>query len=466
VQALDEPPGAVRVIPAKMLLVGSTPEGAIRPQRTPIRHWSSHSAPFWDMLMGMQVSFNAQPSESGRDLRDFIAAVADDEALVDLEVVVAWAKRSGLDLVRASLDIIRAREGGSTRLIVGIDEGGATQEGLMLARELFEAVHVFHVDTWRTFHPKVYVARGDAVARVLVGSNNLTAGGVYYNYEAGLECVLDLSISEDHALLDQITRYIEQLRDDAAVCLPLDDDLYDELVRNPRYRVRQETVEKPPVPEEDPADLPDNVDAPGAPGAEDQLPPSVFGQSSTKKRHRPSVPAGVASPPITSIPAVPRPQSSPKRISRGTGGTVVKRWTKELTNSDAQQKLTANTQITGNLKLTQAGHPINHETYFRHDFFGPAAWASEPKPRGELETAEIDVEVLIDGTSVGVHRMVVDHADYRIADQSNVPTWLKWKEFGEHLQQHDQRDKTVSLERFADGTYRAHIAAVASGPFL
>ena len=138
-----------------------------------------------------KIRFVAQPFGDGRDLRDFIHEVAEEPLLTRLDVVVAWAKRSGLSRLKRDLETIGTR-GAETRIIVGIDEGGATRQGLELARALFGTVHVFHDRSGRTFHPKVYLARGDTSARLMVGSHNLTAGGVYFNYEAGLEAELEL----------------------------------------------------------------------------------------------------------------------------------------------------------------------------------------------------------------------------------------------------------------------------------
>jgi hypothetical protein len=55
-------------------------------------------------------------------------ALADDK-LSEFTAVVAWAKESGLSRIRAMLQAFRAR-GGATRIILGIDEGGASIEGL------------------------------------------------------------------------------------------------------------------------------------------------------------------------------------------------------------------------------------------------------------------------------------------------------------------------------------------------
>jgi HKD family nuclease len=191
----------------------------------------------------VKVKFSAQPFADGTDLRDFlIDALRGGEEHSSLTAVVAWAKRSGLSRLAPFLQDFRAR-GGTTRLIVGIDEGGATRQGLTLARELFSTVHIFHERTARTFHPKIYLATSDISARLLVGSNNLTAGGLFYNYEAGLWCDLDLTLAEDAELAESVQTYIARLYDDESVCLDLTDELLTTLIRNPEYRVERRAEE-------------------------------------------------------------------------------------------------------------------------------------------------------------------------------------------------------------------------------
>jgi HKD family nuclease len=50
-------------------------------------------------------------------------------------------------------------------------------------------VNVYTVDTGSRaviFHPKLYLVRGEKVARLVIGSANLTLGGLNNNVEAGL----------------------------------------------------------------------------------------------------------------------------------------------------------------------------------------------------------------------------------------------------------------------------------------
>jgi hypothetical protein len=81
----------------------------------------------------MKATFVSQPFSGGPDMQSFIVSCAADPAMSQLDIVVAWAKRSGLRLVEPSLAAFKAR-GGTIRMIVGVSEGGATRQGLKVTR--------------------------------------------------------------------------------------------------------------------------------------------------------------------------------------------------------------------------------------------------------------------------------------------------------------------------------------------
>jgi hypothetical protein len=156
-----------------------------------------------------------------------------------LRIACAWGKRSGLSRVSVALRQFRDA-GGSSEAVLGVDEGGATREGLQLAMELFDEPRIFYDPGQRTFHPKAYVLEGDG-AVVGVGSWNLTKGGLFTNYEAGI--VAHLAAGEDADLLRDVHRFIDELVRQEANCRILDDDLYRALLANRRFGIEPETTQ-------------------------------------------------------------------------------------------------------------------------------------------------------------------------------------------------------------------------------
>lgn len=146
---------------------------------------------------------------SGRTIGDTLqlALRGDFGAFARFDAAIAFVKRSGVQHIASDLRDFVSRQG-RVRLVVGIDQNGTSIEGLS---DLVAAVGgqgeiwiVHSSDAYVTFHPKLYLFKGEDKALLLVGSGNLTQGGLYANDEAATVQVLDLRAPEDLQLLEQI----------------------------------------------------------------------------------------------------------------------------------------------------------------------------------------------------------------------------------------------------------------------
>jgi hypothetical protein len=414
----------------------------------------------------MHVRFVTQPFENGFDLRDFLLEVLNDSSIIRLDIVVAWAKRSGLRLVDDAFRAFRAR-GGIIRMVIGISEGGATKQGIGLAMNLADAAYVFHIPTGRTFHPKVYAAYGPSTAAVLVGSHNLTAGGAVNNLEAGTLCRLDLKDPEDRDYLASVVDdYFEHLLDDSEVCIQLNSSTFSAICDNPAYRVGDEDVSRYPVGSDDSGQSQAGVDSDSLTDDAQILQETVFGRSkytlrSAHSRRLPLV-----------IKEATGERSTPSQETVATGGTtagvtslqaVSKRWFKKLSRADAQRP-NAGTNPTGHLTLTQNRLPIDHTKYFRYVFFGDEDWHATSSSR---EEASVRVEVVVHGASLGMLGLIVDHNPSFEAGQGNRTTTLRWgDEMNEYFRHNNLVDDYATLEKYTDGTYKLTIDNSYSGPFV
>src|ERR1044071_3532296 len=131
-------------------------------------------------------------------LGDHLLAHLADPQWTECRAAVAFVKRSG---VRHVSDALRAFSERATVVIVaGVDRGGTSAEGLT---DLLDAIsergelYVFHNLNPSTFHPKVYYFRNETLAHILIGSGNLTEGGLFTNYEASAVLSLDLTKDGD-----------------------------------------------------------------------------------------------------------------------------------------------------------------------------------------------------------------------------------------------------------------------------
>lgn len=106
------------------------------------------------------------------------------------EMAVAWVRRSGTRHVASPFSKF-LKSGGFAQVTVGVDIENTSHEGLSdllaLQGEGSIETYIHHNEAEVVFHPKVYLLRNDAEARLIVGSNNLTEAGLFMNTEAGLQ---------------------------------------------------------------------------------------------------------------------------------------------------------------------------------------------------------------------------------------------------------------------------------------
>lgn len=101
-------------------------------------------------------------------------------------IAVAWAREGG---VIELLDCLAGKVP-ELRVIVGVNERGTTVEALLRLLTAASELWVFYKHPTQTFHPKLYAFDGDKSGTkcltVLVGSPNLTVGGLLSNFEVAL----------------------------------------------------------------------------------------------------------------------------------------------------------------------------------------------------------------------------------------------------------------------------------------
>ena len=100
-----------------------------------------------------------------------------------LSFIVAYAKLSGVYRLEPSLQNFKSN-GGKIKCVVGIDQKNTTFEALERLYAIADELYIFHSEIYsQTFHPKCYWLYSKDKLWFAVGSNNLTAGGLFSNYE-------------------------------------------------------------------------------------------------------------------------------------------------------------------------------------------------------------------------------------------------------------------------------------------
>lgn len=140
----------------------------------------------------------AHPFDDYR-LGDFLLSGLESDA-IGFAGAAAFARRSGVGYLAAALhSFSRTRP---FQLTIGVDLLGTSKEALelLLQSASDEArIFVFHNPN-ATFHPKHFRFEYDDRWEIYAGSGNLTAGGMFNNYELGLVAKLSKELKEDTAL--------------------------------------------------------------------------------------------------------------------------------------------------------------------------------------------------------------------------------------------------------------------------
>ncbi|CAM5298221.1 hypothetical protein LSHI6S_00605 [Leifsonia shinshuensis] len=318
-------------------------------------------------------------------------------------------------------------------MITGLSAGGATRQGLERALELCDTVDVVFDASGPTFHPKVYFLRDGDAASALVGSHNLTPGGLFRNVEAGIE--VRKEEAEDEPLFSKIDEWLDSLVSDSAMTVRLDASLLDELVSNPRFRIGDESIP-----------------AGSKPVATENVPDSgPFTKSKRSRRYAQLVSTSA----LEVIFGFPEDGADESAEPTDEPPTVLYLWSKKLSRSEALRP-NPGSNVTGVLRLGKAGWDVNVLTYFRELFFGSRPWALADEAKGKY-VCTVDLACTVDGVDLGVHTVTVDFMAGRVADQSNVPTVLHWGTLSSAVRDTDHIGSYVVLRAFSDGTFSLEI---------
>lgn len=177
----------------------------------------------------MQVRFVAQPHGSQLG-KLFLSELANPEPPTAVTIVSAFVARATIHRLKSRLRELHAA-GTKVRLVIGVDMGGTSKEVL---QELcsWSPIEVFVFKNKKagvTFHPKIYVIERDHVAEFFVGSNNLTDGGLFKNYEGAVH--LSYSLPADAASLTAAKSELSKfLTPDAPVAKLLDKEYLTKLL--------------------------------------------------------------------------------------------------------------------------------------------------------------------------------------------------------------------------------------------
>lgn len=348
---------------------------------------------------------------------------------------VAFVSESGVQEIEEKLKLYAA----NTTIFAGIRNDITSHQGLTRLHSVV-GNKLYTVDTGARnllFHPKLYFVCGEAHARLIVGSANLTLGGLNNNIEASMVLDFDLADKDDKAVVDNIETLLSSLPADypAHVVKVRSISELDDLLLS--GRIADETAF--PAPRQ-------TMAAVGAssndtiPRIKLKVPP--LSRALAKAR---------ANPKISKTGNLIKSSASASKLIPATVGIEFELvWeSKPLTRRDLTIPDVDGTHATGSVNLDKGllAEEVDHRHYFRDDVFSSLGWASRSTT---VDEAFAKFQLILKGISYGEFDLAIRHTNSTISrayEQRNAMTRLSWGPMREHIARPDLIGRALSLYR-------------------
>lgn len=133
-----------------------------------------------------------------------------ENGYANFTIFCAFAKNSGVLRLKKAIGKFKTT-GGYIKAFVGIDLDGTSYEALLNLFSLCNELYVIHSENFSTtYHSKIYLLENSTTAWCAIGSNNLTGGGLWTNFESCSIQSYDLSTEKSeleniYAVIDKYT---------------------------------------------------------------------------------------------------------------------------------------------------------------------------------------------------------------------------------------------------------------------
>ena len=389
----------------------------------------------------MNVTIIGQGFKPGHQkaVGDYLIEFLADEDFHTFTALSAFASEAGIRGL--SPHIVRAKERFThLGIIVGIDQEGTSKEALEAILALEIESYIFYQPSATIFHPKIYLFEGDQTARLIIGSSNMTAQGLFSNIETSVLVLIDQTVDADCQVLQDVKDYFDSI-------FTYDDPNLKRLTQE----LIKDLVELGIVPTE------------AERRTTQQEATALSGRASTSKLVTQLFPKRK----IVGVPSAFKKRRTPRATNRAVQTSVGKPsakgklvWTRKSLPASSVQVAGSGTNPTGGLRLVQdkfevEGQKINPSSYFRNVLFGDYTW-NQIRAKPLVEAATIPFEVIIKGEFVGRHDLAVRHKPSGEAGQHNYTTSISWGTLGE----------TIREAKLTRAQLNLYAPSSSEGPFL
>lgn len=340
---------------------------------------------------------------------------------------VAFVREDGVSLVESKLKQLAK----VSSFFVGIRNGITSIQAIK--RLLTLGVRVYAVDTGSRstlFHPKVFLAKGKTIASAIIGSANMTFGGLNRNIEAGAILALDLANKDDAAFLDSTLKLFEDLP-----------KRYPEHVFEIKgTAVAEALFNDGRLADEDVVIAPSVATAVRS-GERDKLKPMKLVQLGAPMRK--VAKRSIVKSSQKNLVAIPAPEISATKFifvweSRG------------LTERDLNIPTGRNTNPTGSMLWKKgAMEGIDQRHFFRDKVFSGLLWKKD-SAKPHMERAEANFQIIVKGLNYGLFELKLSHnTDTTSASyaQRNSMTQVHWRRALSCIAKRDLLGRTMLLYR-------------------
>jgi HKD family nuclease len=348
---------------------------------------------------------------------------------------VAFVSESGVQQIEKELKT----HGNRVIVFAGIRNDITSHQGLARLHSIPGST-LYTVDTGSrtlTFHPKVYLVRAKARARLIVGSANLTLGGLNNNVEAGLMLDFDLTDATDKAIVDEVESRLAALPAEYPSNVVKVGAVAELDAMLTSGRLVDEMAIPPPRP----------ATSAGGAGASDnvqriKLKVTPLRSALRKARAIPKTPKVSVARKAGAL--------APKPVPATVGVQFELVWeSKPLTRRDLTMPDAAETHATGSVNLDKGLLPeaVDHRSYFRDDVFPALTWTTRSTT---VDEAFAKFQLVLKGISYGEFDLAIRHTtstDTAAYLQRNAMTRLSWGPMHEYIARPNHIGRTLALYR-------------------
>ena len=392
----------------------------------------------------MENKFILQGITSDNHLDEIVEAISIPD-ISRIIISVAFLNQRGFALLS---DVIKPNADKAI-VIAGIRNGITSAQGLLSCIEC--GCKLYAVDTGSKsviFHPKIYFGRSAKKAQLVLGSANLTVGGLNSNIEAGLKIEIDLNVPKDAAFVADLEAKI------TGIITEFPDHVFevssDEVVKTFLATGRLVDEKFTSVPSLGASSR--NRDLDIVPKMKLEKKKLTFASIFPIEKK--------AAPDLSEEMAIGQQYTAPEPefLDATLTDKVELVWQRNpLTRRSLNIPTESTTHSTGSMFFAKGQTAdIDQRHYFREEIFGALDWQSDIAPGKEhLERSKGKFRIVIKGVNYGIFEMSLTHdsrTESATYDQNNSVTQLHWGEVKPLVAHEDLLDRTIYLYR--DGSQR------------